>query len=299
MATRPTIMVTNDDGIDAVGLRALVKVLVSTKLYNVHVCAPDSEKSSVSHCVTIREPIAVKQVEIEGATAFAVSGTPADCSSLGVSNALFPSRPDLVLSGINIGSNFGYNTVYSGTVAGAREACLKGVSAISISYDWVTGVSNADDFSLAAEACLPIVNEVLADILKDIYPQRCFLNIDLPTNIRCHKGWKLTKQGKSTFHMKWRQLTKDAPCKILSTMEMDVNSKSSKINTSTLSHSTLLFTRDVVEQKIDDDADFDSRAVKDGFISITPLGALSPAEPQCQAYFNNWFPNLVERSSNK
>ncbi|KAK4855668.1 hypothetical protein QYF36_009594 [Acer negundo] len=98
---RPTIMVTNDDGIDATGLRALVHVLVSTHHFNILVCAPDQDMSAVSHSVTWVHPLSVKQVDIDGATAFAVSvlatGTPADCASLGTSKALFPSVPDLVV----------------------------------------------------------------------------------------------------------------------------------------------------------------------------------------------------------
>ncbi|KAK9671957.1 hypothetical protein RND81_12G066200 [Saponaria officinalis] len=296
MASRTTIMVTNDDGINAPGLRALVKLLVSTNLHDVRVCAPDSEKSAFSHCITWSRDLAVKQVEIEGATAFAVSGTPADCSSLGVSDALFPSAPDLVLSGINVGSNCGYHIVYSGTVAGAREAYFNGVPALSISYDWAKGVSNINDFDLAAEACLPIINAVLAEIKNKTYPQRCFLNIDLPTNVRCHKGYKITTQGKSIFRMKWKQVTSGTQGKMLSTMEMDANSESPTINASAVPEGGLLFRREAVGHQIED-SDFDARAVKEGFISVTPLGAISPAEPECQAYFNDRFPSAVERYS--
>nr|GMC76464.1 5'-nucleotidase SurE-like isoform X1 [Ipomoea batatas] len=90
---RPTVMVTNDDGVDALGLRVLVRVLVSTNRFNVLVCAPNSEKSAVSHSITWRHAVPVKRVEISGATAFSVAGTPADCASLGISKALFSSVP--------------------------------------------------------------------------------------------------------------------------------------------------------------------------------------------------------------
>lgn len=296
MDVRPTIMVTNDDGIDAPGLRALVRVLVSTNLYNVRVCAPDSEKSAVSHGITWRHPISAKQVQIEGATAFAVAGTPADCSSLGVSDALFSSIPDLVLSGINMGSNCGYHIVYSGTVAGAREAFFNNIPSISLSYDWVGGVSNIDDYALAAEACLPIINAVLAEIKNKTYPQRCFLNIDLPTNIRCHKGYRLTTQGKSIFKMGWKQVTSNSQGKMLSTMEMDMDSKDSlEDNSSTVSHGQRLFTRMAIEHLIDD-ADTDVRSIQEGYISVTPLGAVSPAEAECQAYFKHWLPGVMEHA---
>nr|GMD92105.1 5'-nucleotidase SurE-like isoform X4 [Ipomoea batatas] len=133
----PTVMVTNDDGVDAPGMRALVSVLVSTNRFNVLVCAPDSEKSAVSHSITWRHAIQAKRVhDIPGATAFAVAGTPADCASLGISKALFSSVPDLVISGINMGSNCGYHIVYSGTVAGAREAFVNGVPSVSLSTGW-------------------------------------------------------------------------------------------------------------------------------------------------------------------
>ncbi|KAF4367849.1 hypothetical protein G4B88_003328 [Cannabis sativa] len=92
---RPVIMVTNDDGIGARGLLALVHVLVSTSRYVVQVCAPDSERSAVRHC-TYGHPLVVKRVNIEGATTISVSGTLVDCVSLGISKVLFLSVPDLV-----------------------------------------------------------------------------------------------------------------------------------------------------------------------------------------------------------
>ncbi|MBA0875447.1 hypothetical protein Goshw_026373, partial [Gossypium schwendimanii] len=207
---RPTVMVTNDDGIDAPGLRALVRVLISSNLFRVLVCAPASEQSAVSHSITWRHPVSVKQVDINGAIAYAVFGTPADCASLGISKELFSFVPDLVvfwlvancqlfpvpytghqwhkhgqqlwLSCPVIGSS-----VYSGTVAGAREAFFNGIPAVSVSYDWVGGKSSVDDYTLAAEACLPIFRAILAEIKNKSYTLNGFLNIDLPTDIANHK----------------------------------------------------------------------------------------------------------------
>ena len=181
---RPRILVTNDDGIDAPGLRALVQILLSTNLYEVLVCAPDSEKSAVSHSITWRHAVAVKRVDIDGATAYAVSGTLADSASLGISAALFPSIPDLVISGINIGSNCSYHIVYSGTVAGAREAFINGVPSVSLSYQWVAGTSNINDFKLSAEACLPIISSIMAEIKNQRYTERCFFEYR-PSNGCC------------------------------------------------------------------------------------------------------------------
>ncbi|KAJ8442768.1 hypothetical protein Cgig2_011038 [Carnegiea gigantea] len=297
MEARPAIMVTNDDGINAPGLRALVHVLVATNRYEVRVCAPDSEKSAVSHGITWRHPIPAKQVEIEGAKAFAVSGTPADCASLGISDALFPSIPDLVLSGINMGSNCGYHIVYSGTVAGAREAFFNGIPSISISYDWVGGTSTVEDYTLAAEACLPLISAVLAEIKNQSYPRRCFLNIDVPTNVRNHKGYKLTTQGKSIFRMGWKQVTSSTQGKMLSTMTMDVDSSESpEMNSSAVPQEQLLFRREVIGHQISED-DIDVRSLKEGYISVTPLGAVSPAEVECHTFFNDWLPGVLECTS--
>ncbi|KAH7843452.1 hypothetical protein Vadar_016793 [Vaccinium darrowii] len=293
--TRPTIMVTNDDGIDAPGLQALVRVLVSTGRYEVQVCAPDSEKSAVSHSITWRAPVSVQEVNLNGATAFAVSGTPADCTSLGLSGSLFPSAPDLVISGINMGSNCGYHIVYSGTVAGAREAFFNGVPALSLSYDWVGGTSNVDDYTVAAEACLPIVDAVLAEIKNKTYPQKCFLNVDLPTNIANHKGYKLTKQGKCIAKMGWRQVTSAAQGgKMLSTMTMEANSlTSSEVDASSMPKEHRLFKREVRGGILDED-DTDYRSLQQGYITVTPLGALSNVDVECQAYFKDWLPGVAK-----
>ncbi|EXB41281.1 5'-nucleotidase surE [Morus notabilis] len=296
---RPAIMVTNDDGIDAPGLRALVQVLVSAGRYIVQVCAPDSEKSAVSHSITWRNPLAVKQADIPGATAFAVSGTPADCASLGISKALFSSVPDLVISGINMGSNCGYHIVYSGTVGGAREAYFNGIPSISVSYEWVAGKSQINDFTLSAEAFLPIIDAILAEVKNQTYPQRCFLNIDLPTDVANHKGYKLTKQGKSIFKMGWNEVTSDAHGgKMLSTMTMGTDSAgSAETDSQAVSADYQLFQREVRAAEADHEDGTDHRALREGYITVTPLGAISRAEIDCHAFFENWLPRAAERFS--
>ncbi|XP_007034747.2 PREDICTED: 5'-nucleotidase SurE [Theobroma cacao] len=293
-----TVMVTNDDGIDAPGLRALVRVLVSSNRFRVLVCAPDSEKSAVSHSITWRHPVSVKQVDIDGATAYAVSGTPADCTSLGISGALFPSVPDLVISGINMGSNCGYHIVYSGTVAGAREAFFNDIPAVSVSYDWVGGISSVNDYTLAAEACLPIFSVMLTEIRNKNYPLRGFLNIDLPTDVANHKGYKLTRQGKSIFKMGWREVTSERQGgKMLSTMEMETDSAArTETGTSTEAGGHLLFRREVRGAQVDD-ADTDKQFLQEGYITVTPLGAVSQAEADFHSFFKEWLPSVVQRFS--
>ncbi|MCD7466572.1 hypothetical protein HAX54_003400 [Datura stramonium] len=297
---KPSVMVTNDDGIDAPGLRSLVRVLVSSNLFNVLVCAPDSEKSAVSHCVSWQHALSVKKVDISGATAFAVSGTPADSTSIGLSKVLFPFVPDLVVSGINMGSNCGYHVVYSGTVAGAREAFFNGVPSVSLSYDWVGGKSKVDDFVLAAEACMPIITAILAEIKNNTYPRNCFLNIDVPTDVANRKGYRLTKQGKSIYKMGWRQVVSEAQGgQMLSTMTMDSSaSKEACVEENTLStqQEHLLFKREVRGAQVDED-DGDYTFLQQGYITVTPLGALSPPPMDGVEFFKGWLPGVHEHVS--
>ncbi|XP_009107807.1 5'-nucleotidase SurE [Brassica rapa] len=291
---RPIIMVTNDDGIDAPGLRSLVRVLVSTNLYDVRVCAPDSEKSAVSHSIIWSRPLTAHRVEIEGAEAYAVSGTPADCTGLGLSEALFPSLPDLVLSGINVGSNCGYNIVYSGTVAGAREAFIYDVPSASISYDWKRGDINVNDFVLSAQACLPIINGMLSAIKNKTHPTNCFLNIDLPTDIANHKGYKLTIQGKSLGKMGWRQVEEEAQgAKMLSTMSMETDSGVVSDNNDTSAHhsnDSRLFKRELRTVVVEEGTDL--HFLREGYITVTPIGALSQVDVDCQNYYKEWLPKI-------
>ncbi|XP_031112906.1 uncharacterized protein LOC116016681 isoform X1 [Ipomoea triloba] len=299
-ADRPTVMVTNDDGIDAPGLRALVRVLISTDRFNVLVCAPDSEKSAVSNSITWRNALPVKRVDISGATAFAVGGTPADCTSLGISKALFSSVPDLVISGINMGSNCGYHIVYSGTVAGAREAFFNNIPSVSLSYDWVGGKSNVDDFTLAAEACIPIISAIVAEIKSKTYPVNCFLNVDVPTDVLNHKGYRLTKQGKSIVKMGWMEVTPGTQGgKMLSTMTMEQNS-SETVEPSNLStqREHLLFKREVRGAQVDN-GDTDYYYLQQGYITVTPLGALSNADADGVEFFKEWLASVSEHISSK
>ena len=124
------ILLTNDDGIYAEGLWALYNRFA--RRHDVTVIAPDRERSAVSHGITLYDPIRASKISVNGATGYAVSGTPADCIKLGIME-LLAGRPDMVVSGINPGANVGVNINYSGTVAAAREATLYGVPAIAVS----------------------------------------------------------------------------------------------------------------------------------------------------------------------
>src|SRR5215468_7709669 len=139
--SQPVILVTNDDGVHAAGIRALVEALRS--LGDVQVVAPDREVSACSQSLTLKHPLRAERVE---PGIYAVDGTPADCVNLAVVK-LLGRRPDLVVSGINRGANLGEDVFYSGTVGGAREGTFFGVPALAFSL-----AAKADhDFGPAAE----------------------------------------------------------------------------------------------------------------------------------------------------
>lgn len=126
------LLISNDDGVFASGIRALATEL--NKHHEIYVSAPDRERSAVSRAMTLAEPLRAKKTQIEGlpdVPAYAVSGTPVDCVRLALGN-LFPA-PDIVVSGINHGPNLGTDVLYSGTVAAAHEAALLGYQAIAVS----------------------------------------------------------------------------------------------------------------------------------------------------------------------
>ncbi|KAH0919360.1 hypothetical protein HID58_027020 [Brassica napus] len=194
--SRPIVLVTSGDGIDSPGLVSLVEALVREGLYNVHVCAPQTDKSASSHSMTPGETISASSVNIKGATAFEVSGTPVDCISVGLSGALFAwSKPILVISGINQGSNCGHQIFYSGAVAAAREALISGVPSLSLSLNWKKDESQESDFKDAVGVCLPLINATIRDIEKGVFPKDCSLNIEIPTSPSSNKGFKVTKQS--------------------------------------------------------------------------------------------------------
>lgn len=164
------ILVTNDDGINAKGIKALVEAI--SDLGNVYVVAPNSQKSACGHGITIHEPVMVNPVDFEGTKgAWAVSGTPADCVKLGVS-MLIPDKINMVFSGINQGGNLGTDILYSGTVSGAIEGILLGIPSIAVSLDTHTG----SNFNAAKK----ITRRVCKDMMIKDLERETLLNINVP-----------------------------------------------------------------------------------------------------------------------
>lgn len=179
----PHILITNDDGVQSEGIRALVAAL--RPLGEITVVAPTQESSAIGHALTLRRPLRIEQV---GDIFYAVDGTPTDCVNLGVAVLLRGALPDLVVSGINTGWNLGDDVTYSGTVAGALEGALLGIPAIAVSLRRTRDY--AFDFGPSAQAAA-----TLAELLfRHPLPERTFLNVNVPQGVP--KGFKRTVQGK-------------------------------------------------------------------------------------------------------
>lgn len=153
------ILLVNDDGIHAPGIRTLAQTLAA-RGHRVSVCAPDRERSAASHSITLREAIAAQRVELPGAEiAYAATGTPADCARLGL--YLIPDA-ELVISGINNGPNLGGACIYSGTVGAATEAAMSGVPALATSLC----AFSSEDYFAAAEVTARVAEWMTAHPLR-------------------------------------------------------------------------------------------------------------------------------------
>jgi 5'-nucleotidase len=178
-----SILLTNDDGIDAEGLRVLEEALQG--LAHITVVAPDRERSAVSHGLTLRSPLDFREIKPDRYT---LAGTPADCVIFALGR-LYVQMPDLVISGINHGANLGDDIMYSGTVAGAREAACHGVPALAVSQAYQDGKP------IRFKEGAAFVRRLVAALLADGLHGEICLNVNLP--IRRIKGVKITRQGYS------------------------------------------------------------------------------------------------------
>ncbi len=186
---KPTILLTNDDGIYAAGIKHLWHALKDVA--HVTVVAPLVEQSAVGMATTLRQPLRIEKVRWEGdpERIWSVNGTPADCVKLAL-NSILVKKPDLVLSGINRGSNAGRTALYSGTVAAAIESIMQEIPAIAFScHDYHI----EPDYQGAEKFARHIVQYILANPL----PEGTLLNVNFPEKkLGPAKGFKMTHQGK-------------------------------------------------------------------------------------------------------
>jgi 5'-nucleotidase len=190
------VLLTNDDGIHAPGLKALYQELQSD--YQVLIVAPDSEMSAVGHAITLASPLRVQEVYKNGGFfGYGVKGTPADCVKIAVQE-LLGAAPDIILSGINLGANVGVNVLYSGTVSAATEGAFLGIPSAAISLD----ARRRPDFGFAAR----FSRELIGFIRQNGLRQRTALNVNIPAlppeGIR---GVSFTRQGVARFREKFER----------------------------------------------------------------------------------------------
>ena len=189
---KPLILVTNDDGIIAPGIKALVEVC--KPIAEVIVVAPDSPRSGQGHAITITEPIRINKVDVfEGIEAYECTGTPVDCVKLAKNVILQDRQVDLCVSGINHGSNASVNIIYSGTMSAAMEASIEGINSIGFS---LLDFSFDADFRGAQHYADILIRNVLENDLNNCQ----LLNVNIP-NVPLDqiKGMKVCKQGKGTW----------------------------------------------------------------------------------------------------
>jgi 5'-nucleotidase len=184
------ILVSNDDGIHAPGLKLLERVARGLSK-DVWVIAPEAEQSGASHGLTLRRPLPVHRI---GPRRFAVGGTPSDCILMAVKHIIMDRAPDLVLSGVNRGANLGEDVFYSGTVAAAREAALLGIPAIAFSQ-----VRKGDTLQWkTAERFAP---EVIRRLYTGVWPQSILVNVNFPpVPPERVTGIKVAPQGRRLEH---------------------------------------------------------------------------------------------------
>lgn len=194
MSKKPLILVSNDDGITSKGIRVLVNIM--RHLGEVVVVAPDSPQSGMGHAITIGETLRLYEEDIfEDVMAFKSSGTPADCVKLAKHYVLKDRRPDLVVSGINHGSNTSISVLYSGTMSAAIEGALEGLPSIGFS---LCDFSSKADFSHVEEYVFKISKQVLENGLT----KGVALNVNFPPKRNeTIKGIKVCRQA----HAKWQE----------------------------------------------------------------------------------------------
>ncbi len=187
---KPLIFITNDDGYFSKGIAVLVKLM--KQLGDVVVVAPKEEMSGKSHSITTNAPLRMKQVEVsEGFEGYFLGGTPVDCVKMAFNRILKGRKCDLVVSGINHGSNASINTIYSGTMAAVFEGCAEGIPSVGFSVD-----TFQRDFDFAN--CEEYVLQICKEVLKKGVPQGVCLNVNFPEGEI--KGIKVCHQAKAYWN---------------------------------------------------------------------------------------------------
>jgi len=236
MKTKPHILISNDDGIDAPGLFILYKWL--KRFAQVSIVAPSIQQSAVGHAITVRTPLRAHEFRRDGKLfGYAVDGTPADSVKLAI-RSILKTKPDLVVSGINDGLNTAVNVIYSGTVSAATEGTILGIPAIAVSIEY----ARKPDFEPAAK----IASAIAKFVCKHGMPKDTILNVNVPAiPPNKIKGIKFTRQGRSRWDDKF-YLRKDPKNRDYYWLAGDM-------------------------RILDQDDDVDQVALHSGYVSVTPI----------------------------
>lgn len=243
MDYKKTVLLTNDDGYFSKGIKLLYDTL--SKIYNVIVVAPDSEKSGIGHAFSYKTLIYYEKIANNiNMNGYSVCGSPADCVKFAVGQ-LLEKKPDLVISGLNIGENSGISAIYSGTVAAAREGALWKIDSFAFSL-----CEEAGDY---AQEYVDIVPEIIDKLLaiksmKTINTDSVYFNVNFPPcKLNKIKGNKITRQSTAFFDDHYIQVD------------------------NTNHFSGLGFSLSGKKTKIEESEEFDSRALLNNWVTITPL----------------------------
>jgi 5'-nucleotidase len=240
---KPTVLLTNDDGIFAPGIRVLYEKMLCDA--TVIVVAPDREQSGVGHAFTFNVPIHYEKTGADHIPpGYVISGTPVDCVKFAVSH-LMKKHPDVIISGLNLGENSGLSAFYSGTVAAAREGAFWDITSIAFSL-CIEGKEYLDEYA----AMTPVIMKqlVMADKKREKREERIFYNVNFPAcNPAEIRGIKITQQSRAFFDDRYERI---------------------EVATHRTGEGFV-----IIGGKIDIELsdDYDSRALMNGFITITPL----------------------------
>lgn len=254
-AKRSSVLLTNDDGYLAAGLRALAEEL--KEFADVKIVAPSWERSGAAQSLTLRQPIVCHKI---AENEWAIDGTPADCVIVAL-HKLLQEKPSLVISGINHGANLGENVYYSGTVGAAREAVIHHVPGLAVSL-----CSKRVDSNFAPTARL--ARQTAELMLLEKLPEQVFLNINVPENWQ--GGVKLTRQSKKITRTLLREGQDPRGC------------------------SYFWLSEQRVDREMEIDAESDYAAIFAGDVSITPLH-LDPTDTQSLNHLSHWTAKLTNR----
>lgn len=234
---KPLILVTNDDGITAPGIRNLVKFM--TEIGEVIVVAPNSPQSGKGHAITINSTLTYEEIQLEGSQKdYALSGTPVDCVKFALDKIL-TRKPDLVVSGINHGANSSINVIYSGTMSAAVEAGVEGLQAIGFSlldFAWDADFSQGKKY----------IQKIVRNILENPLPKGIVLNVNIPKLPENEiKGIKVCRQA----HAKWEE----------------------NFDERTNPHGKKYYWLSGYFNNMDSDKNADENALAEGYVSVVPV----------------------------